>query len=170
MMVSRERVFLRDLYLPEKWYRSFCRIANASAKFARKRRVQATNRMRGDISLPVYRNADSTSREKLSDRTVLRIFRNVNLHFSRSRNVRRYRKLLNFKFPIQPERYICPPHRNSVTPSSKNVTECTCSSRTSMSQQDIGLVLVANLNKSAPMFWQLARARARASLGSESGI
>jgi len=64
--------------------------------------------------------------------------------------------------------YICPPHRNLITPSSKNVTEFTCSSRTTMSQ-DIGLVLVTNLNKSASVFRQLAHARARKSISRESG-
>lgn len=64
-----------------------------------------------------YRNADSTSREELSSMLVrcLSIFRNVNLHFSRSRDVYDVpteiivsrRSLEPF---IQPERYICPPH------------------------------------------------------------
>lgn len=162
--VSEERIFLICIFT-RKVVLIVLQSRECTCKAGSKamRRRQILNWIHEDISLRVFDLSQCNVARKAVNILVRYhpIFRNINLHFSRSRNP--YceipdRKPMNLESSTPSECYICPSHRNSVTPSNKKVTNLRAA-QSPLSPHDIGLVLVANLNKSVPMFRQLARAR-----------
>jgi len=122
-----KRIFLRSIFIG-KVYRFYVE-SRIYLRSSRENNVDVYKSL-------TCRNADSTSREKLSvywfvilqlSEMSIFIFQETKMHDVLTEVS--HCKPPNLQPSIQPECYICPSHGNSVTPSNKNITEFTCSSR-----------------------------------------
>lgn len=129
---------------------------------ARKRRAEALNRMREGINLrliaiKIQRRVRSSDRHTLS-----RNFLKCQSSFFKKPEC----PCRNHRNPLNLESLADNPSATSVrrieTPSLTRTLRNLRAVQSPMSQHDIELELVVNLNKFVSLFWQLARARARA--------